>query len=301
MSHSMIPTAWSDLLQSMKPFGETDFAGVLEDAAGILGIEAMNIDRAGRSVARFGGIRDFSGTMSIELAHAESDLQVVHRIDPSEDDIVALKGFANVLDLALTLKDRRSQIATTPIVSPTGTKDRLTKTIDSDSFIDYLDVEFAAGPSDATVMVVGLDGLSVVNETLGHTVGDIVLAETADRLRDTLRSFDTVSRLGGDVFGIYCPNIAIDTAATLASRLQAAIAMPITVQANELRVTASAGIAARARGERAAALLSNGDTALQAAKGQTPGELVIYDGTIRMKTEDRRLLAIELVDALADN
>ncbi|MFT7476168.1 MAG: diguanylate cyclase (GGDEF)-like protein [Verrucomicrobiales bacterium] len=301
MSHSIIPTAWSNLLQSIKPFSETDFVGVLGDAASILGIEAANIDRAGRSIARFGGLRDFSGSMLIELPHSGAELQVVHRIDPSDDDVSALEGLANVLDLALTAEDRRTQAASMAIVSPMGAKDRLTKAVDRDAFIDYLEVEFAAGPEDSTVMVVGLDGMSVVNETLGHTVGDIVLAETADRLRDTLRSCDIVSRLGGDVFGIYCPNIAIDTATELARRLQTAIAMPISVQGNELRVTASAGIAARARGEKAALTLSNADTALRAAKGEIAGKLVIYDGTIRMRTEHRRLLAVELVDALDDN
>jgi|GEM_PF-2004686 len=301
MTLTTMPAAWSQLLQQIKPFGETDYADVLTRAGEILGFSTAKVDKSGRVIARIGGFVNYTDDQTHELAHSNCTLGIMWESEPDSIVLESLNSFVVVLDLALLAEDRRTQAATTPLVTPSGTKDRLTKTIDRDSFTDYLDLEFAAGPSDATVMIIGLDAMSTVNDTLGHTMGDIVIAETAERLRDTLRSCDIVSRLGGDVFGIYCPNMGTEVAAKLARRLQAAIAMPIAVQSHELRVTASAGIASRARGEKAEQALSNGDTALQVAKADGAGELAVYDGAIRMRTEDRRLLAAELVAALADN
>lgn len=302
MGETMImPAQWATLLQGVKPFGETDVAAVLTDAGQLLGFTAAKIEQSGHSIARIGGIRDFSTGHATTLVHSNSELHVLWDIAADSDRLESLNAFCLVLDLALLAKDRRAYESSTPMMAPTGTKDRLTNTIDRDAFTDYLDIEFASGPSHATVMVIGLDGMSVVNDTMSHTVGDIVIAETADRLRETLRSCDIVSRFGGDVFGIYCPNMPTETAARLALRLQAAVSRPIVVQSNELRVTAGAGIASRAKGEKAHDTLSNGDTALQAAKAAGPSELVVYDGAIRARTEDRRQLAAELVEALDQN
>lgn len=301
MGQTMMPAAWSTLLNQVKPFGETDFSTVLTTAGELLGFSAAQIEHSGRSVARIGGIRDFSTGHSVELAHSASQLRVLWDSEAGTDRLDSLSALAAMVDLALLAKDRRAYETQTPMMAPSGTKDRLTNTIDRDAFADYLDLEFAAGPSNATIMVIGLDGMSVVNDTMSHTVGDIVLAETADRLRETLRSCDIVSRLGGDVFGIYCPNMTIDTAQRLALRLQAAVARPIVVQSNELRITAGVGLASRAKGEKAHSTLSNGDSALQSAKSAGPRELALYDGAIRARTEDRRALAAELVEALDDN
>lgn len=301
MTQKMLPTVWSSLLEQVKPYGETDYGAVLSTAADLLGFQSAQIEDSGRMVARVGAVGELVGAHEVQLGHSGSVLRVVWNENPSDEAIAGLNSFAGVLQLGLLAKDRRLAEGSTPMMSPTGAKDRLTNTIDRDAFTDYLTIEFGAGPTNATVMVLGIDGMSVVNDTMGHTVGDVVVAEVADRLRQTLRACDIISRLGGDVFGVYCPNMATETAQNLAGRLQAAIARPVKVQTNELRVTASVGVAARAKGEKAADTLSNGDTALQAAKASGAGELVVYDGAIRLRTEDRRMLATELVDALDQN
>ena len=110
-----------------------------------------------------------------------------------------------------------------------------------------------------------------------------------------------MSRLGGDVFGVYCPSIDLETATNLARRLQTSVHIPIRVQDNELRISAGVGVASRDRGEKAAEIIAHGDAALNASKAQGPGELSVYDGEIRMKSEDQRQLAAELLDALSSN
>lgn len=297
----MIPVRWSELLQSIKPFGETDLKELLRDAGAEAGFSAAQLERDGVSVARVGGLRDFADGELFELPHSSAKLSVIFDAGKAEGVDDTIRSLANILDLALLVEDRRSGYAAAPMMDPVGAKDRLTNTIDRDGFTDFLNIEFASAPSDATLIMLGVDGMETVNATLGHSAGDAVLSAVADRLRETLRSMDTVSRLGGDVFGVYCPNIGTDTATNLTRRLQSAIRAPIQVAGNELRVTAGAGLATRSRGEKAQEIISHGDMALRASKSQGPGELSVYDGELRTRSEDRRQLAAEFVEALAEN
>ena len=300
-SSPMIPESWTQLLQSIKPFGETDVDAVLQSASALAGFSAANLGRGSRSLGRIGGLRDFAQGDIFDLPHSESQLSVIFDSEKPDDANETLSALASVLDLSLLVDDRRINHAVVPMMAPTGAKDRLTDTIDRDGLMDFLDIEFAGGPTDATIIMLGLDGMATVNATLGHPVGDLVLGEVANRLRETLRASDTVSRIGGDVFAVYSPDMGLDTATHLARRLQAAIRIPIRVDQNELRVSAGVGVASRDRGEKAAEVVSHGDAALRASKTLGPDELSVYDGEIRMKAEDRKDLAIELIDALADN
>lgn len=301
MSDAHLPAGWSDLIRSIKPFGETDLQAVLTAVGEMYGLDAAIIDRADETLARTGGIRDFSAAETFALENSASTLRVLRSTAFTPDETRGLESFAGMLDLALLTPDRRGEQIPGPMIAPMGARDRLTNTIDRDGFADYLDIEFAAGPTAAAVIVLGLDGLGIVNDTLGHTAGDVILAETADRLRATLRSCDIVSRLGGDVFGIYCPGMDVEIASALARRLQGAVGEPVSVGATELRVTSCVGIATRARGEKAAETLSHGDLALQEAKSRGAGELAVFDGELQLRIEDRRALATELVEALEEN
>lgn len=297
----MIPVRWSELLQSIKPFGETNLKEVLGEAGAVAGFSAAQLERDGVSIERVGGLRDFGDGEFYELPHSGARLSVIFDTAKDEGADDTIKSLANILDLSMLVQDRRSGYSTPPMIDPVGAKDRLTNTIDRDAFTDFLNIEFASAPPDATLIMLGVDGMETVNATLGHTAGDAVLSAVADRLRDTLRSMDTVSRLGGDVFGIYCPNIGTEIATNLTRRLQSAIKAPISVAGNELRVSAGAGLATRSRGEKAQEIISHGDMALRASKSQGPGELSVYDGELRTRSEDRRQLAAEFVDALAAN
>ncbi len=297
----MIPANWTQILADIKPFGETDIGAVLRSAGSAMGFSAANLVHDGRSLGRSGGTGDLAGGQSYELPFSKAQLRVLFDSPPSTDSEEAMAALARVLDLALLVDDRRASESVAPLIDPMGAKDPLTKTIDRNAFSEFLDFEFASGPLHATVILVGLDNMDGVTSTLGHGVRDAVLSEVADRFRETLRTNDTISRIDSDVFAVFCPDMSVQLATTLARRLQGIVHIPIRVGENELQVSACVGVATRSRGERAPEIIAHGDAALQASRANGPGEFSIYDGEIVVKTEDRRELAAELIDAITNN
>jgi diguanylate cyclase (GGDEF)-like protein/PAS domain S-box-containing protein len=118
------------------------------------------------------------------------------------------------------------------------------------------------------VMFLDLDGFKLVNDTLGHSLGDELLKAIASRLRAVLREEDSIARMGGDEFTVLLGDLARpDDAAKIAQKLLDTIAQPIRVEGHELFVTTSIGIALFPNdGETAEALLKNADHAMYRAK-----------------------------------
>jgi diguanylate cyclase (GGDEF)-like protein len=123
--------------------------------------------------------------------------------------------------------------------------------------------------SDETfaVFFIDLDGFKQVNDELGHSAGDIVLCEVADRLRACLRDGDTVARFGGDEFAVILERLAVpDDVHITAERIVQAVQQPIDVGRREARVTASVGIALNRAGDTADDILREADLAMYTAK-----------------------------------
>jgi diguanylate cyclase (GGDEF)-like protein/PAS domain S-box-containing protein len=118
------------------------------------------------------------------------------------------------------------------------------------------------------VMFLDLDGFKLVNDTLGHSLGDELLKVVASRLRGALREEDSIARMGGDEFTVLLSDLSRpDDAAKIAQKLLDTIAQPIRVDEQELFVTTSIGIALFPNdGETAEALLKNADHAMYRAK-----------------------------------
>ena len=118
------------------------------------------------------------------------------------------------------------------------------------------------------ILFVDMDRFKEVNDTLGHNVGDLLLAAIAVRLGESLRPGDTLARMSGDEFVILCEDL--DDAASaedLAARIGTSLADPFIIETHELNMSASVGIAFSGRGadvpER---ILQDADTAMYQAK-----------------------------------
>ncbi|MFG6429976.1 putative bifunctional diguanylate cyclase/phosphodiesterase [Roseateles sp. LYH14W] len=99
------------------------------------------------------------------------------------------------------------------------------------------------GDEPLAVLFLDLDHFKNVNDSLGHRIGDALLAQLASRLRGAVREQDTVARMGGDEFVLVLPLTDIAGAAHLATKLMALASAPFQVEQQELTVTPSMGIA----------------------------------------------------------
>ena len=118
------------------------------------------------------------------------------------------------------------------------------------------------------VIILDIDRIKLINDSLGHVAGDIVLKQVADRLSVYIRPGDTVARLGGDEFMLVMSDLAHENdAVNLARKLLDVVAAPMVVDEQSMVVTASFGMALFPKnGELAASLLKNADAAMHRAK-----------------------------------
>ncbi len=128
------------------------------------------------------------------------------------------------------------------------------------------------------VLFLDLDELKVVNDTLGHDVGDALLKMVASRLTDALRQGDTVARVGGDEFVILLPEISHESDAQRASqKILKTIGKPFVLESDELHITASIGLAIGPRdGATPESLIRNADGAMYLAKQSGGNRCELY-------------------------
>jgi diguanylate cyclase len=132
--------------------------------------------------------------------------------------------------------------------------------------------------STTALLLIDLDRFKEVNDTLGHHVGDQLLAQVGPRLASALRGADTVARLGGDEFAVLLPDVdGVAGALDVASRLRVALAQAFKVEGVELDIDASIGVVVSGvHGSDAQTLLQRADIAMYIAKQQKSG-VVVYD------------------------
>ncbi len=158
------------------------------------------------------------------------------------------------------------------------------------------------------VVFIDLDDFKAVNDRLGHTVGDLLLIEVANRLRSCLRPGDTAARLGGDEFAVLIDDEHGDASEGMAERLLEAVSQPIEVAGQFVTVRASIGMAFAPLGRGAAigsdvtqaadGLLRDADLAMYEAKRSGKGGRAVFEQTMRDRIRARIAMEADLVEAL---
>ncbi|MGH9152957.1 MAG: putative bifunctional diguanylate cyclase/phosphodiesterase, partial [Acidimicrobiales bacterium] len=156
--------------------------------------------------------------------------------------------------------------------------------------LDRLDHALARqlrGGRGAGVLFVDLDRFKVVNDTLGHSVGDEVLVRIGERLQGSVRPGDTVGRLAGDEFVVVCEDVEIDKVLEIARRVARAVGSPLPLYGRDTVLTASIGVAHVQGGGRAEDVLRDADVAMYRAKERGRARIEVFDAAIRARLLER--------------
>ena len=150
------------------------------------------------------------------------------------------------------------------------------------------------------VLFFDVDHFKLVNDSLGHPAGDLVLGELAQRFSRAAREGDTLARFGGDEFVVVCEDLAdIDEAMEIARRFAGLIDdTPLLVDRTERIVTVSAGVAVSEPGESASTLLRDADAAMNLAKERGRARVEGFSGELRSQAIRRLDLDTALRRAL---
>jgi diguanylate cyclase (GGDEF)-like protein len=190
--------------------------------------------------------------------------------------------------------------------------DSLTGIPNRQAFLETLESELVrskAGSKKFAVLFMDLDAFKRVNDTLGHNVGDLLLMTVSERLRDTIRPSDLVSRgesstnlarLGGDEFTILIPDLErVEHALNVAQRVKDAMRRPFLIDGHEIFVTASIGISLYPEdGQDCNSLLKYADTAMYHAKNCGKNNAKLYSSSLTMQIMSHVKLEVGLRKAM---
>ena len=153
------------------------------------------------------------------------------------------------------------------------------------------------------ILFIDLDRFKIINDTLGHDIGDEVLIIIAQRLKNTLRNSDFISRWGGDEFVVILENLSsAKEAAIVATSIINALKEPMHIHSHHLVSTASIGIAIYPEnGEDANTLIKHADSAMYLAKDMGKNNFKYYTQELSQQVEKKLAIDMALHNAIEKN
>ncbi|WHA44142.1 bifunctional diguanylate cyclase/phosphodiesterase [Agrobacterium larrymoorei] len=229
---------------------------------------------------------------------------LIHKMD---GDHSILANFNLVADggWVATFEDITDRIRSEEHIAFLAKHDSLTKLPNRSALNDFLDYEVAfATRNNGHVAVIGVDlnKFKMINDQIGHHVGDKVLVELATRLSKLLKQNEMVARVGGDEFAAIKRYTDISEVQDFAERLSEALSIPVTLDHHKLTTGASIGVALFPEdGDAPDVLLANADLAMYRSKNSLTQKICFYDGNMDELARDRAKLAKDLWLGIENN
>jgi len=221
---------------------------------------------------------------------------------------VAVRGRNRKPDrIAGSLTDTTEQALAQEQLRSVGFLDSLTGLCNRSVFVESigrrLDECRRRGAGSFAVLYLDLDRFKIVNDSLGHMVGDQLLVAASRRLESCLRQGDSLARLGGDEFAIFLAGLNDDAQANaIAGRIQTALSTPFSIDGREVFTSASIGIAfGPADYVSPDEIMRDADTAMYHAKSRGKSRHEVFDADMHARVRDRLSLENDLRRAIAIN
>jgi len=158
-------------------------------------------------------------------------------------------------------------------------------------------------PKSIAVLFVDLDGFKAINDTVGHSIGDLLLKSIAIRIRNILPANGRIARLGGDEFAILQISAEQPSAAiTLAQQIVDVVGRPSAIEGYDVTVSASVGIAVANAGSMSAeSFMKSADIAMYSAKSDGPGNYRMFDSEMDAIVQARSALEKDMRNGIVQN
>jgi diguanylate cyclase (GGDEF)-like protein len=229
--------------------------------------------------------------LGVERGYSEEDLRLLELL--ANNAAVALQ-YDRLEQAVIKLRSLQEQLHHQAFHDP------LTDLPNRTLFMERVKDQLAGGHGTTAVLFIDVDDFKVVNDSLGHSVGDALLVSVAGRLRHCVRPQDVVARLGGDEFAVMLPDVQDPQAEleTVAGRVLRAFEAPVNAGAELVPVHLSVGITHSERSDDAGALIRQADLAMYQAKAKGKGRFEFYDPTMAAAMLRRHDLKEELAKAI---
>lgn len=262
------------------------------------------------------------GTRTSDLWHPDDDTQIVQRLRECAQTnavdfdarVIRPDGTVRSVSVSTTfitpghgkpyhyalVRDITEQLRDREMLAHQAIHDSLTGLYNRTLLVDRLEAALERGRGGVAVVLVDLDRFKVINDSLGHHIGDQILTALASRFASAIAIGDTLARFGGDEFAVLCEDVRdpMDALAR-ATRIMRSLEEPITLTSGSHVICASLGVAVADQPRASASrLLADADAALHRAKVRGRARVEMFDESLRSEVKERLALERELRVAL---
>lgn len=270
--------------------------------------DLVSADRRADVTQLLANVRQGEAVERHEMVHVAQD---GHEIDTTVTFSPIRDERGEVIACSLIVRDISQRKRLEDELTHQALHDSLTSLPNRVLFLDRLDHALTAAEREdrelrrqdrVAVLFLDIDDFKVVNDSLGHRVGDELLKAIAERLSRAVRPGDTAARLGGDEFTVLLEEIGdVQVAEASAQRILRHIERPFDVESHRIVVTASIGISLSGDGAEAGEVLRRADLAMYDAKGKGKARYAVFSASMNERAWRRLELETELRLALASD
>jgi len=282
------------VVQYASPAFEATLGFTLADAIGASVLDFAHPDDVEQAAQSFAAV-------DTEGVAARVEVRLRHRdgrwlwFDASVTDMTNRPGVEGIVT---NLRDITERKAIAEQLADAATRDGLTRLPNRVALLDGLAemLRTRGRGKQIGIIFLDLDRFKVVNDSMGHPAGDELLCKVAQRLREVMRSGDTVARFGGDEFVVLCANLdRMSSLLEIAQRVADTIARPTVISGREVLATASLGVLlSRGPDDSPDQLLQDADTAMYRAKDNGRARIEVFDEHTHRQADEALQLDVDL-------